>query len=527
MSSASRAVLVVFMGKGDLGLLLLFMLGDDSGWSSASVGCCLAAWLFPLLSLATVDAQRMRGIWPSLSSTLVYAWLNLGHVLISVVRALYFLELGLRLVFGCRCLDEELDHVPVSVTSLMACPCPSTYEARPLVSHEIGAEPISPTDGVRRRKSSPGMTKGWRLQLPSAAFVRGGRGTGGRGRSDSPDRGRVNTRDIDDCDRRNSRDAEDRHPKPPSAELTREKEVKSDFPQESQKRRQLAGPIDFQDPIGGRESAVPLGGSACGSSSSMIPASYAKERIKYEMVEGRRVELDPSGHILPRELYFAGPQPKITGLPHPDEGFICCEANALALAQAMANVSLADKRVYRQQKKGRMPEWMGRDLNWNLAQRLNIAGQLINVSQEAIGSLKKAKNQSTSRLTALEKAQSRCEKLERKIERLERRITELEQQHPSSMDEMVDLWQASEEGKVAIVELSRLSTKAGMAYQHFASYLSEVPANKKWDGLPWPHDDIDETDQNIPYYIADGPPPPIVMDAEEEGEPGEVNIVDP
>ncbi|GAB2286154.1 hypothetical protein Dimus_020579 [Dionaea muscipula] len=193
----------------------------------------------------------------------------------------------------------------------------------------------------------------------------------------------------------------------------------------------------------------------------------------------------------------------------------------------MASVSLDDQRVYRHETKGCMAEWMGRDLNWNLVQSLNIAGQLISVSQEAIvdqdvawkkvknleeeiaglrelhkeltnnynesqdsvrcldGSLKKEKNQSTSRLTALEKVQSRCEELERKIERLEKMITELKQHRPS-MDEMVDLWQASEEGKAAIVELSRPFSKAGynMAYQHFASYLSEVPADKKWDGLP-------------------------------------------
>ncbi|GAB2295349.1 hypothetical protein Dimus_029521 [Dionaea muscipula] len=145
----------------------------------------------------------------------------------------------------------------------------------------------------------------------------------------------------------------------------------------------------------------------------------------------------------------------------------------------MANVSLADKRVYRHETKGRMAEWMGRDLSWNLVQpslqSLNIVGQLISVSQEVIidrdaawkkGSLKKDKNQSTSRLTAFEKVQSRCEELEQKIERLEKRITELEQQRPSSMDKMVDLWQASEEGKATIAELSRPSTKAGykMAY---------------------------------------------------------------
>ncbi|GAB2286526.1 hypothetical protein Dimus_020924 [Dionaea muscipula] len=418
------------------------------------------------------------------------------------------------------------------------------------------------------------MNKGRRIQLPSGAFARGGRGrrgAEGRGRPDSPDRARVSTRDLDDRDRRSSRDAEDRPPKPPSAELTRGKEVASDYPRESQKRRQPSSPIDFQDPIGVRESAVPLGGSACGSSSSMTPTSYAKERFKYEMVDGHRVELDPSGNVLPRELRFAGPQPKVCGLPYPDDEFIYCESNALALAQAMANVSLADQRVYHHETKGRMAEWKGRDLNWNLVQSLNIAGQLISVSQEAIvdrdatwkkvktldeeiadlrelhkeltnkynesedsvrrleGSLKKEKNQSTSRLTALEKAQSRCEELERKIERLEKRIAELEQQRPSFMDEMIDLWQASEEGQASITELARPSTKAGynMAFQHFSSYLSEVPADKKWDGLPWSHDDIGVTDQNIPYYIADGPPPPIVMDAEEEGELGEVNIVDP
>ncbi|GAB2265651.1 hypothetical protein Dimus_000690 [Dionaea muscipula] len=176
-----------------------------------------------------------------------------------------------------------------------------------------------------------GMTKGRGIQLPSGAFVRGGRGrkgAGGRGRPDSLYRGRLSTCDLDDHDQRSSRDAKDCPPKPPSVEFTRGKEATSDYPRESQKRRQPTSPIDFQDPIGGRESAVPLGGSACGSSSSMTPASYAKERFKYEMVDGHRVELDPSGNILPRELRFTGPQPKICGLPYPDDGFICCESNA-------------------------------------------------------------------------------------------------------------------------------------------------------------------------------------------------------
>ncbi|GAB2299223.1 hypothetical protein Dimus_033294 [Dionaea muscipula] len=180
-----------------------------------------------------------------------------------------------------------------------------------------------------------GMTKGRRLQLPSGAFAhrgRGRRGAGGRGRPDSPDRARVSTRDPEDHDRRGSRDAEDRPPKPPSSELTRGKGVASDYPQESQNRCLPAGPIDFQDPIGGRDSAVRLGGLACGSSLSMTPASYAKERFKFEMIDGHRVELNSSGNILPRELLFAGPQPKICGLPYPDDRFICCESNALALA---------------------------------------------------------------------------------------------------------------------------------------------------------------------------------------------------
>ncbi|GAB2267979.1 hypothetical protein Dimus_002956 [Dionaea muscipula] len=400
------------------------------------------------------------------------------------------------------------------------------------------------------------MTKGRRLQLPSGAFARGGRGrrgAGGRGHPDYPDCARASARDPKDRDWRSFRDAEDRPPKPPSAELTRGKGVASDYPREIQKRRLPTGPIDFQDPVGGRESAVPLGGSACGSSSSMTPASYAKERFKYEMIDGHRVELDLNGNILPCDLRFAGPQPKICGLPLPDDGFICCESNALALAQAMANISLVYQRAYLHETKGRMAEWMGRDLNWNLVQSLTIAGQLISVSQEAIAdrdaarkkvktmedeivglrslyteltskynelqdsvrcleeSLKKERNKSTSRLTDLESAQGKCEELEGKIERLERRIR-----------------RASEEGIAAYSELARPATKVGysMAFHHFGSYLSEVPADKKWDGLPWLHDDIGIMDQNVPYYIVDGPPPPVIVDTEEEGEPGEVIIAD-
>ncbi|GAB2283412.1 hypothetical protein Dimus_017927 [Dionaea muscipula] len=208
----------------------------------------------------------------------------------------------------------------------------------------------------------------------------------------------------------------------------------------------------------------------------------------------------------------------------------------------MANISLVDQRAYRHETKGRMAEWMGRYLNWNLVQSLTIAGQLISVIQEAIadrdaaGKKVKAMEEEIVGLRSLHteltnkynELQDSCEELEGKIERLERRIAELEQQHPSSMDEMIDRWQTSEEGMAAISELARPATKDGysMAFQHFGSYLSEVPADKKWDGLPWPHDDIGVTDQNVPYYIVDGPPPPVTVDAKEEGEPGEVIIVD-
>ncbi|GAB2287832.1 hypothetical protein Dimus_022188 [Dionaea muscipula] len=47
------------------------------------------------------------------------------------------------------------------------------------------------------------MTKGRRLQLPSGAFARGGRGRRGverRGRPDSPDRARASARDPEDRD---------------------------------------------------------------------------------------------------------------------------------------------------------------------------------------------------------------------------------------------------------------------------------------------------------------------------------------
>ncbi|GAB2290383.1 hypothetical protein Dimus_024662 [Dionaea muscipula] len=350
----------------------------------------------------------------------------------------------------------------------------------------------------------------------SGAFARGGRerrGAGGRGHPDSPDRARASTRDPEDHDRRSFRDAEDRPPKPPSAELTKGKGVASDYPRESQKRRLPTGPIDFQDPVGGRESAVPLGGSACGSSSSMTPASYAKERFKYEMIDGHRVELDSNRNILHRDLLFAGPQPKICGLPHPDDGFIYCESNALALAQAMANVSLVEQRAYTAMRQ----------------RSLTIAGQLISVSQEAIadrdaaGKKVKAMEEEIVGLRSLHtELTSKYKELQDSVRRLEGSLKKERNQSTSRLAE------TSEEGMAAISELACPATKAGysMAFQHFGSYLSEVPADKKWDGLPWPHDDIGVTDQNVPYYIVDGPPPPVIVDAEEEGEPGEVIIAD-
>ncbi|GAB2302104.1 hypothetical protein Dimus_036125 [Dionaea muscipula] len=107
--------------------------------------------------------------------------------------------------------------------------------------------------------------------------------------------------------------------------------------------------------------------------------------------------------------------------------------------------------------------------------RLNKYNELQDSVWRLEGSLKKERNQSTSHLTELESARSKCGELEGKIERLEKRITELDG-----------------EGMAAINELARPATKVGycMAFQHFGSCLSEVPAEKKLDSLPRPHDDI-------------------------------------
>ncbi|GAB2282012.1 hypothetical protein Dimus_016575 [Dionaea muscipula] len=273
------------------------------------------------------------------------------------------------------------------------------------------------------------MTKGRRLQLPSGAFARGGRGTrgaGGRGRPDSPDRARVSARDPEDRDRRSFRDAEDRPPKPPSAELTRGKGVASDYPRESQKRRLPTGPIDFQDPVGGRESP------SFGRLLAMVPAS----------------SMTP--HPMPR-----------SGLRH------------TAIRQRV------DGRVDGSRPKSNPEAIADRD----------AAGKKVKTMEDEIP----------------ESALGKCEEPEGKIERSERRIAELEQQHPSSMDEMIDRQCQSKRGWPPSPSSPRPATKVGysMAFQRFRSYLSEVPADKKLDGLPRPHDDIGVTDQNVPYYIVD------------------------
>ncbi|GAB2273444.1 hypothetical protein Dimus_008237 [Dionaea muscipula] len=70
-----------------------------------------------------------------------------------------------------------------------------------------------------------GMTKGRRLQLPSGAFANR------------------------DRDRRSSRDAEDRPPKPPSAELSREKGVASDYPRRVRRDAYPLVPLIYKIPL--------------------------------------------------------------------------------------------------------------------------------------------------------------------------------------------------------------------------------------------------------------------------------------
>ncbi|GAB2302777.1 hypothetical protein Dimus_036771 [Dionaea muscipula] len=132
-------------------------------------------------------------------------------------------------------------------------------------------------------------------------------------------------------------------------------------------------------------------------------------------------------------------------LAFPEEGFIYYEANALALA-----VSLF------------LDNWLML-LKWHLliemspGRRLRIWKKRSRIFANAIKNYPKSmkphkdpcgvrrvvrrslENQSTSRLTALKKAESYCEESEQKIERLEKRITEPEQQRPTYMNEIVDL----------------------------------------------------------------------------------------
>ncbi|GAB2301704.1 hypothetical protein Dimus_035732 [Dionaea muscipula] len=180
------------------------------------------------------------------------------------------------------------------------------------------------------------MTKRRKLQLPVEAFVRGRKGkkgSGGRDRRGSPDRVRVDPRGHDDRGRKDYYDVDDRYPDPPATESIKGKEV-----------------------AGGRESAIPVGGSARGSSSSVTPIAYAKERFKYESIGGRREELDSNGNLLPHGFHYVGPQPKVSGLPFPKKGFICCEANALSFSQAVSSAYPVDKLVYRHEPGGRMTD---------------------------------------------------------------------------------------------------------------------------------------------------------------------------
>ncbi|GAB2278262.1 hypothetical protein Dimus_012952 [Dionaea muscipula] len=180
-------------------------------------------------------------------------------------------------------------------------------------------------------------------------------------------------------------------------------------------------------------------------------------------------------------IFAHGPRPKICGLPHPDDGFICCESNALALAQVMANVSLVDQRAYRHETKGRMAEWMGRDLNRNPYNESQDSYVVLREAQER----KELINLSSNRA---ESALSKCEEPEGKIERLERRIAEMEQQHPSSMDEMIDRGALSKrDGRHRRARPSRHQGRVqAWPFKAFRSYLLEVPADKKWIVFPGP-----------------------------------------
>ncbi|GAB2290206.1 hypothetical protein Dimus_024488 [Dionaea muscipula] len=211
------------------------------------------------------------------------------------------------------------------------------------------------------------------------------------------------------------------------------------------------------------------------------------------MIDGHRVELDSNENILPRDLRSSALSQKYAACLILMMDLFASQHRRQPIA--VSQEAIADRDVAVKKIKTLEEEIADlRGLHTELTTKYNESQDFV---RRLEGSLKKERNQSTSRFTELESAQGKCGELD-------------------------------EEGMAAITELARPATKAGynMAFQHFGSYLSEVPSDKKWDGLPWPHDDIGVTDQNVPYYIADGPPPPIVVDAEEEGEPGEVNIAD-
>ncbi|GAB2295994.1 hypothetical protein Dimus_030139 [Dionaea muscipula] len=116
----------------------------------------------------------------------------------------------------------------------------------------------------------------------------------------------------DDHERKNHHDVNARHPEPQVAKSVKGKRVVVDRPRESQRRRSAphSEPIDFQDPVSGRKLAAPLGNSA-------------------------------------------------RGLPFPDEGFICCEANASAACQALASAYPVDLSVHRHEPEGVWPSGWG------------------------------------------------------------------------------------------------------------------------------------------------------------------------
>ncbi|GAB2290638.1 hypothetical protein Dimus_024916 [Dionaea muscipula] len=94
------------------------------------------------------------GAWPPQATALLLGYSHCRARRWWALSSIPLLELGLRLVFGCRYSDEELGHALVSVTSLIANPCTFICQAWPGVSlrHEISAAQISAMAGVRRRK---------------------------------------------------------------------------------------------------------------------------------------------------------------------------------------------------------------------------------------------------------------------------------------------------------------------------------------------------------------------------------------